>query len=77
MRGLPYASRLMWMHLSLLWDYLAGSAASPLQLAFVENNDPICADLGPVHNVFTKGHHQLWFQEVDVDRMDEVVDLGG
>ncbi len=65
------------MHLSLLWDYLAGSAASPLQLALVGNNDPICADLGPAHDVFTKGYHQLWFQEVGVDRMDKVMDLVG
>jgi hypothetical protein len=74
-RGPKYSSRSTWMHLSLLWDYLAESAASPLQLAFVENDDPICADLGPAHDVFTEGYHQLWFQEVDVDRMDEVVDL--
>ena len=59
--GLPYASWSTWMHLSLLWDYLAGSAAIPLQLALVENNDPICADLGLAHDVFTKGYHQLWF----------------
>ena len=51
--------------------------ASLLQLVFVENNNPICANLGSAHEVFTKGYHQLWFQEVDVDRMDEVVDLGG
>jgi hypothetical protein len=74
-RGPSYASRSTWMHLSLLWDYLAESAASPLQLAFVENDDPICADLGPAHDVFTEGYHQLWFQEVDVDRIDDVVDL--
>ena len=72
-----YASRLTWMRLLLLWDYLAGSTASPLQLTLVENDNPICTDLGPAHNVFTKGYHQLWFQEVDVDRMDKVVDLGG
>ena len=75
--GPPYAPWSTWMHLSLLWDYLARSVASPLQLAFVENDDPICTDLGPAHDVFTKGYHQLWFQEVNVDRMDEVVDLGG
>ena len=76
-RGPPYASQLTWMHLSLLWDYLAGSVASPLQLAFVENDNPICTELGPAHNVFTNGYHQLWLQEVDVDKMDKVVDLGG
>jgi hypothetical protein len=74
-RGPTYSSRSTWMHISLLWDYLAESAASPLQLAFVENDDPICADLGPAHDVFTEGYHQLWFHEVDVDRMDEIVDL--
>jgi hypothetical protein len=74
-RGPTYASRSTWMHLSLLWDYLAESAASPLQLAFVENDDPICTDIGPAHDVFTEGYHQLWFQEVDVDRIDEIVDM--
>lgn len=74
-RGPPYTSRSIWMHLSLLWDYLTDSAASPLQLAFVENDDPICADVGPAQDVFTEGYHQLWFQECDVDRMDEVVSL--
>ncbi len=57
--GPPYAYRLTWMHLSLLWDYLAGSVASPLQLVFVENDDPFCANLGPAHDVFTEGYHQL------------------
>ena len=65
------------MHLSLLWDYLAGSAASLLQLAFVKNDDPICADLGPAHDGFTEEYHQLWFQEVCVDRMVKVMDLVG
>jgi hypothetical protein len=59
----------------LLWEYLTDSAASPLQLAFVENDDPLCADIGPAHDVFTEGYHQLWFQEVDVDAMEEVVPL--
>jgi hypothetical protein len=76
-RGPPYASWLMWMHISLLWDFLTGSVASPLQLVFVKNNNPICVDLGSAHDVFIKGYHQLWFQEVDMDRMDKVVDLGG
>ena len=58
-RGPPYAYRLTWMHLSLLWDYIAGSVASPLQLVFVENDDPFCANLGPAHDVFTEGYHQL------------------
>lgn len=74
-RGPPYSARETWVHLSLVWDYLTDSAASPLQLAFVENDDPLCADLGPAHDVFTQGYHQLWFQEVDVERMDEVVPL--
>lgn len=74
-RGPTYSSRASWVQLSLLWDYLTDSAASPLQLAFVENDDPLCADIGPAHDVFTEGYHQLWFQEVDVDTMDEVVPL--
>lgn len=74
-RGPKYSSRSTWVQLSLLWDYLTDSAASPLQLAFVENDDPLCADIGPAHDVFTEGYHQLWFQEVDVDVMEEVVPL--
>jgi len=74
-RGPSYQSKKEWNHLSLIWGYLTDSASSPLQLAFVENEDPICADLGPAHDVFTEGYHQLWFQEVEVDRMEEVVPL--
>lgn len=74
-RGPPYTARSTWTHLSLLWDYLSESAASPLQLAFVENDDPLCADVGPAHDVFTEGYHQLWFQEVDVESMDDIVPL--
>ena len=58
-RGPPYSARSAWTHLSLLWGYLTESAASPLQLAFVENDDPLCADIGPAHDVFTEGYHQV------------------
>ena len=58
-RGPPYSARSVWTHLSLLWGYLTESAASPLQLAFVENDDPLCADIGPAHDVFTEGYHQV------------------
>lgn len=74
-RGPEYTSRAEWTHLSLIWDYLTDSAASPLQLAFVENDDPVCADVGPAHDIFTEGYHQLWFQEVEVDMMEEVLPL--
>jgi Zn-dependent M16 (insulinase) family peptidase len=74
-RGPSYQSKKEWNHLSLIWGYLTDSASSPLQLAFVENEDPICADLSPAHDVFTEGYHQLWFQEVEVDRMEEIVPL--
>jgi len=74
-RGPSYQSKKEWNHLSLIWGYLTDSAASPLQLAFVENDDPICADIGPAHDIFTEGYHQLWFQEVEVDRMEEVMPL--
>ena len=74
-RGPPYSHRSTWAHLSLLWDYLTESAASPLQLAFVENDDPICAYVGPARDVFTQGYHQVWFSECDVERMEEVVPL--
>jgi len=74
-RGPPYSARATWVHLSLMWDYLTDSAASPLQLAFVENDDPLCADVGPAQDVFKEGYHQLWFQEVDIEKMEEVVPL--
>lgn len=74
-RGPPYSSRVTWAHLGVLWDYLSGSASSPLQLAFVESDDPLCAYLGPATDVFTEGYHQVWFCEVDVGRMDDVVPL--
>ena len=74
-RGPTYQSKKDWTHLSLVWDYLTDSAASPLQLAFVENDEPLCADLGPAHDMFTEGYHQLWFQEVEVDKMEEVLPL--
>ena len=54
-RGPEYTNRAEWTHLSLIWDYLTDSAASPLQLAFVENDDPVCADVGPAHDIFTEG----------------------
>jgi len=72
-RGPHYSSRSTWTHLGLLWEYLSDSAASPLQVAFVENDDPLCAHLGPAQDIFTQGYHQLWFQEVDVDRMENDV----
>lgn len=74
-RGPPYAARATWTHLSLLWDYLSDSASSPLQLAFVENDDPLCAYVGPARDVFTEGYHQVWFSECDVDKMEEVIPL--
>lgn len=74
-RGPGYASRSEWVNLSMIWGYLTDSAASPLQLAFVENDDPLCADVGPAQDIFTEGYHQVWFQEVEVDKMKEVVPL--
>jgi len=66
-RGPSYEERETWVRLQLLWSYLTDSAASPLQKAFVECDEPICAGVGPAHEIFTKGYHQLWFNEVDVD----------
>lgn len=74
-RGPPYSARSTWAHLSLLWDYLSESAASPLQLAFVENEDPLCAYVGPARDVFTEGYNQVWLSECDVERMEEVIPL--
>ena len=69
-RAPPYSSRTTRFRLSLLWTYLTESATSPLQKAFVECDEPLCADVSPAHEVFTEGYMQLWFMEVE--RMDEV-----
>jgi len=74
-RGPKYQEREMWNHLTLLWSYLSDSAASPLQLAFVENDNPIAGGVGPSHDVHTEGYHQLWLQEVAIERMDECIPL--
>mmetsp|Transcript_12885 Transcript_12885/g.19025 ORF Transcript_12885/g.19025 Transcript_12885/m.19025 type:complete len:457 (-) Transcript_12885:516-1886(-) len=71
-RGPMSDQRSTWINLSLLWTYLTDSAASPLQKAFVECDDPLCAGVYPAHEVFTVGYHQLWFTEVETERMEEV-----
>ena len=74
-RGPKYEEREVWNHLTLLWSYLSDSAASPLQLAFVENDNPIAGGVGPSHDIHTEGYHQLWLQEVAIERMDECIPL--
>jgi len=59
----------------ILWNYLSDSAASPLQVAFVENEDAIAADLGHVSDVHETGYDQLWFSSCPVDRLEEIVPM--
>jgi len=71
-RGPKYEERREWVFLKLLWHYLTDSAASPLQKAFVECEDPLCAGVHPADEIFTEGYHQLWFTEVNVEKMELV-----
>ena len=72
-RGPTYEQRQTWVALQLLWEYLTDSASSPLQKAFVECEEPLCAGVYPAQEIFTEGYHQLWFQEVEVEKMDAVI----
>ena len=72
-RGPTYESRDKWAALLLLWEYLTDSPASPLQKAFVECDEPLCADVSPANEIFTQGYHQLWFTEVETGKIDQVL----
>lgn len=72
-RGPAYEERGTWSKLQLLWTYLTDSAASPLQKAFVECDDALCADVSPAQEVFTRGYHQLWLTEAALETIDEII----
>ena len=44
-RGPPFGEHVGWLALRLLWKYLTDSAASPLQKAFVECDEPLCGEV--------------------------------
>ena len=58
-RGPAYSDTAAWQKLLILQKYLTDSAASPLVKAFVECASPLCGDVGPAHEVFSEGYHQV------------------
>lgn len=74
-RGVPFAGLDTRWKRDLLWRYLTESAASPLTKAFVESDDALCAAVSPFTNEFQETSDELWFDDVDKDRMDEVEPL--
>jgi len=71
-RGPAYSDAATWQKLIVLQKYLTDSAASPMVKAFVECASPLCGDVGPAHEVFSEGYHQLWFEDAEVGTIDEI-----
>ena len=38
----------------------------------MECSSPLCGDVGAAHEVFTEGYHQLWFEDADVETIEEI-----
>ena len=72
-RGPAFGEHGTWLALRLLWKYLTDSAASPLQKAFVECDEPLCGEVAPAHEIFTRGYHQVWFEDAEVEGIDGIV----
>ena len=71
-RGPAYSDAATWQKLALLHNYLTDSAASPLAKAFVECASPLCGDVSATHEVFVEGYHQLWFEDAEVETIDQI-----
>jgi Zn-dependent M16 (insulinase) family peptidase len=72
-RGPRFAEQRAWLALKLLWKYLTDSAASPLQKAFVECEEPLCGDVASTDETFSEGYHQVWFEGVEVESIEKIV----
>ena len=55
---------------SLLWDYLADGAASPLAKTFVDGG--LCSGVYPTGDSFRVGYRQVWFDDVAVESLEAV-----
>ena len=71
-RGPAYSDAATWQKLALLHNYLTDSAASPLAKAFVECASPLCGDVSATHEVFVEGYHQIWFEDAEVETIDQI-----
>lgn len=38
----------------------------------MECASPLCGDVGAAHEVFTEGYHQFWFEDAEVESIDEI-----
>lgn len=59
--------------LRLLFEYLTDSSVSPLQLAFVENNDPICSDVSYAEMENSRTTFYIEFEGVRKEKEKEVL----
>lgn len=60
--------------LALLWSYLTDTAVSPIQAAFVEDEDPYCSDVGVFSMVHSISSSVLCFSGVALDKIDNVLE---
>ena len=71
-RGPLFEDRDTFLRLQLLWKYLTDSAASPLQKAFVECNEPICGEVSPADEMHKLSYLQVWFEDCEVAEMGSI-----
>ena len=72
-RGVDHSSKTATcLRLQLLWKYLTDSAASPLQKAFVECNEPICGEVSPADEMHKLSYLQVWFEDCEVAEMGSI-----
>jgi Zn-dependent M16 (insulinase) family peptidase len=56
-----------------LFEYLTDSSVGPLQLAFVENDDPICSQVSYAEMENSRTTFYLEFEGVATDKMDKIL----
>ncbi|OXA50789.1 Presequence protease 2, chloroplastic/mitochondrial [Folsomia candida] len=59
--------------LRLLFEYLTDSSVGPMQLAFVENDDPICSQVTYAEMENSRTTFYLEFEGVGKDKMPEII----
>ncbi|KAH8070912.1 peptidase [Aureococcus anophagefferens] len=69
-RATAYGEFLADAKASVLWQYLADGASSPLTKAFVDAGK--CSGVWPTSDRFKVGYRQVWFEDVDVAELDAI-----
>ena len=69
-RATAYGEFLADAKASVLWQYLADGASSPLTKAFVDSGK--CSGVWPTSDRFKVGYRQVWFEDVDVAELDAI-----